>query len=267
MKNLYLKIRDFTDGISDDNISAHAAASAFYMFLSLVPFIALVSTILPLAGLEEDRLFEIVSHYIPAAMQGIITSAVTDIYSAPNAILPVSIIITIWLSSRAFSSLIRGVEDIADCPRYSSYLRRSLLACLYTIGIIFIMVLLLLLLVFGDRLSSLSLLSPFVRIVIKFRLIVVAILLTCVFIAIYHWVPGMRLKLRQLLPGALAASGAWLLFTWLFSLYIVYGGGYTTYGSLAAIIITLLWMYWCMYIILLGAYTNMYIYRKRNADG
>lgn len=201
MKNLYLKIRDFTDGISDDNISAHAAASAFYMFLSLVPFVALVSTILPLTGLEEDRLFEIVSHYIPAAMQGIITSAVTDIYSAPNAILPISIIITVWLSSRAFSSLIRGVEDVADSPRYSSYLKRSLLACLYTIGIVFIMVMLLLLLVFGDRLSSLPILSPFVRIVIKLRLIVVVILLTCVFIAIYHWVPGMRLRLRQLLPG------------------------------------------------------------------
>ena len=264
MKNLYLKIRDFTDGISDDNISAHAAASAFYMFLSLVPFVALVSTILPLTGLEEDRLFEIVSHYIPAAMQGIISSAVTDIYSAPNAILPISIIITVWLSSRAFSSLIRGVEDVADSPRYSSYLKRSLLACLYTIGIVFIMVMLLLLLVFGDRLSSLPILSPFVRIVIKLRLIVVVILLTCVFIAIYHWVPGMRLRLRQLLPGSLAAAAAWLLFTWLFSLYIVYGGGYTTYGSLAAIIITLLWMYWCMYIILLGAYINMYIYRKRH---
>lgn len=74
----------------------------------------------------------------------------------------------------------------------------------------------------------------------------------------------MRLRLRQLLPGSLAAAAAWLLFTWLFSLYIVYGGGYTTYGSLAAIIITLLWMYWCMYIILLGAYVNMYIYHKRH---
>lgn len=72
---------------------------------------------------------------------------------------------------------------------------------------------------------------------------------------------------EMLIPrGSIAAAGAWLLFTWLFSLYIVYGGGYTTYGSLAAIIITLLWMYWCMYIILLGAYINMYIYRRRHGD-
>lgn len=266
MKPIISKIKSFTDGISENNISAHAAASAFYMFLSLVPFVALISTVIPLTGLEEDRLFDIISRYIPSAMQAIINSAVTDIYSASNAILPISIITTIWLASRAFSSLIRGVEDIADSPRYSSYLKRSLRACLYTIGLISVMVLFLLLLVFGDKISSLPLISPFVRFMLKFRLIIAIVVLSLVFIAVYHWVPGMRLRLRELLPGAVAASAVWLLFTWLFSLYIVYGGGYSTYGSLAAIIITLLWMYWCMYIILLGAYTNMFIYRKRHDE-
>ena len=69
----------------------------------------------------------------------------------------------------------------------------------------------------------------------------------------------MKLRCAALIPGAAAAAGAWLLFTWLFSLFIVYGGGYSTYGSLAAIVISLLWMYWCMYIILLGAYLNVFI--------
>lgn len=266
MKKLFFKIKEFTDGLSDNNVSAHAAASAFYMFLSLVPFVALISTVLPYTGLEQDRLFDIISRYIPDAMEALINSAVTDIYTAPNAILPLSIIITVWLSSRAFSSLIRGVEDIANSPRYSSYLTRTFRACLYTIGLITVMVLVLLLLVFGDRLSSLPLISPFVRFVLKLRLVFAVIILTLVFIAVYHWVPGMRLKLRELLPGSIAASAVWLLFTWLFSLYIVYGGGYNTYGSLAAIIITLLWMYWCMYIILLGAYINMFIYRKKHDE-
>ena len=266
MKSIFLNIKSFTDGVSKNNISAHAAACAFYMFLSLVPFVALITTILPLTGLQQDKLFEIISRYIPSAMQALINSTLTDIYSASDAVLPISVITTIWLSSRAFSSLIRGVEDIADSPRYSSYLKRSLLACLYTIGLISVMVILLFLLVFGHRLSTLPLLSPFVRLIIELRFLVAAIILSLVFIAVYHWVPGMRLKLTELLPGAATASGAWLLFTWMFSLYIVYSGGFSTYGNLAAIIITLLWMYWCMYIILLGAYLNMFIYRKRRDE-
>ena len=266
MKSIILNIKSFTDGVSKNNISAHAAASAFYMFLSLVPFVALITTILPLTGLQQDKLFEIISRYIPSAMQALINSTLTDIYSASDAVLPISVITTIWLSSRAFSSLIRGVEDIADSPRYSSYLKRSLLACIYTIGLISVMVILLFLLVFGHRLSTLPLLSPFVRLIIELRFLVAAIILSLVFIAVYYWVPGMRLKITELLPGAATASGAWLLFTWMFSLYIVYSGGFSTYGNLAAIIITLLWMYWCMYIILLGAYLNMFIYRKRRDE-
>ena len=266
MKSIYLNIKSFTDGLSKNNISAHAAACAFYMFLSLVPFVALITTILPLTGLQQDKLFEIISRYIPSAMQALINSTLTDIYSASDAVLPITVITTIWLSSRAFSSLIRGVEDIADSPRYSSYLKRSLLACLYTIGLISVMVILLFLLVFGHRLSTLPLLSPFVRLIIELRFLVAAIILSLVFIAVYYWVPGMRLKITELLPGAATASGAWLLFTWMFSLYIVYSGGFSTYGNLAAIIITLLWMYWCMYIILLGAYLNMFIYRKRRDE-
>ena len=266
MKSIILNIKSFTDGVSKNNIRAHAAASAFYMFLSLVPFVALITTILPLTGLQQDKLFEIISRYIPSAMQALINSTLTDIYSASDAVLPISVITTIWLSSRAFSSLIRGVEDIADSPRYSSYLKRSLLACLYTIGLISVMVILLFLLVFGHRLSTLPLLSPFVRLIIELRFLVAAIILSLVFIAVYYWVPGMRLKITELLPGAATASAAWLLFTWMFSLYIVYSGGFSTYGNLAAIIITLLWMYWCMYIILLGAYLNMFIYRKRRDE-
>ena len=266
MKSIILNIKSFTDGVSKNNIRAHAAASAFYMFLSLVPFVALITTILPLTGLQQDKLFEIISRYIPSAMQALINSTLTDIYSASDAVLPISVITMIWLSSRAFSSLIRGVEDISESPRYSSYLKRSLLACIYTIGLISVMVILLFLLVFGHRLSTLPLLSPFVRLIIELRFLVAAIILSLVFIAVYYWVPGMRLKITELLPGAATASGAWLLFTWMFSLYIVYSGGFSTYGNLAAIIITLLWMYWCMYIILLGAYLNVFIYRKRH-DG
>lgn len=268
MKNIIAKIKVFTDGISRKNINAHAAASAFYMFLSLVPFIAIVTAIIPLTGLSQDTLLEIIDRYIPTALQSIIENVIGDIYFAPGAILPLSILIAIWLSSRAFSALIRGIEDIADAPKYSSFLRRSLTACIYTVGIIAVMIILLTLMVFGQEIyqflsSTLPGISPALRLLIKLRFVVVFIVIAAVFLAIYIGSPGMKLRFAALIPGAAAAAGAWLLFTWLFSLFIVYGGGYSTYGSLAAIIISLLWMYWCMYIILIGAYINVFIQAKK----
>lgn len=266
MKRLISKIKEFSDGISKNNINAHAAASAFYMFLSLVPFIALLSTVLPYTKLSQDRLFSIIYSYIPDALQSIIVTAIHDIYLASDAVLPISVVLTIWLSSRAFSALIRGIEDITDSPRYSSYLRRSLLACLYTIGIITAMLILLVLLVFGEKLAEYALISPFVKLLFNLRLAFAAVILTLIFLLIYHWVPGMKQNFRSLVPGSAAAAAAWLIFTWLYSLYLKYGGDYSTYGSLAAIVISLLWMYWCMYIVLIGAYFNVFLYRKKHTE-
>lgn len=266
MERLISRIKEFSDGISKNNINAHAAASAFYMFLSLVPFIALLSTVLPYTNLSQDRLFSIIYSYIPDALQSIIVTAINDIYIASDAVLPISVILTIWLSSRAFSALIRGIEDITDSPRYSSYLRRSLLACLYTIGIITAMLILLILLVFGEKIAEYSLISPFVKLLFSLRIVFTAIILTLIFILIYHWVPGMKQSFLSLIPGSAAAAVVWLIFTWLYSLYLRYGGDYSTYGRLAAIVISLLWMYWCMYIVLIGAYLNVFLYRKKNAQ-
>lgn len=250
--------------ISDDNINAHAAASAFYMFLSLVPFVALLSSIIPFTGLSQDTLFNAVERYIPTALQSIIESVVDDIYFAPGAVLPLSILLTIWLSSRAFSALIRGIEDIFHSPKYSSFLRRSLTACIYTVGMIAVAIITLALMVFGqDIYEFLSLkfpsISPTLRLLLKLRFVLTFLILTVVFLAIYKGVPGIKIKLITLLPGAAGAAAAWLLFTWLFSLFIRFGGGFSTYGSLATIVISLLWMYWCMYIILLGASVNQFI--------
>lgn len=100
--------------------------------------------------------------------------------------------------------------------------------------------------------------SPALSLLLKFRFVVAFLILAIVFIAIYKGVPGIKIKILHLIPGAAAAAGMWLLFTWLFSLFIRYAN-YSTYGSLATIVISLLWMYWCMYIILLGASINQFI--------
>ncbi len=264
MKKVIAAIQKFTFDISENNINAHAAASAFYMFLSLVPFVALLSAIIPFTGLSQETLFNAIERYIPVALQSIIESVVDDIYFAPSAVLPLSILLTIWLSSRAFSALIRGIEDIFNSPKYSSFLRRSITACFYTVGMIVVAIVILGLMVFGQDIytflnDNLPFVSPALNLLLKLRFVLAFIILTVVFLAIYKGVPGIKINLLHLLPGAAGAAGLWLLFTWAFSLFIRYGSGYSTYGSLATIVISLLWMYWCMYIILLGASANEFI--------
>lgn len=71
--------------ISEDNINAHAAASAFYMFMSLVPFVALLTAIIPYTGLSQETLFDAVERYMPDALQAIIERS-SLIYILPPAL-------------------------------------------------------------------------------------------------------------------------------------------------------------------------------------
>lgn len=265
MKKFKNYIKIFFDGIIQNNIPAHAAACAFYMFVSLVPFFGLLVSILPYTGLSQETLVGFLSRYIPNALEDLIISITDDIYFASGAVLPVTIAITIWLSSRSFFALIRGVEEISGSKNYSTFIKRSIIACLDTIGLIIAMVLVLAMLVFGKQIveyirTDVPFISPVIAFLIKFRFIFVILILSGVFSLIYRWVPGMKLGFGSLFPGAVAAAACWLLFSWLFSLFLNYGGGYSIYGSLAAIVICLMWMYWCMYIILLGAHLNVFLY-------
>lgn len=265
MKRLVNYTKIFFDGIVQNNIPAHAAACAFYMFVSLVPFFGLLVSILPYTGLSQQTLVDFVSQYIPNALEQLIVSITDDIYFASGAVLPVTIAITIWLSSRSFFALIRGVEEISGSKNYSNFFKRSFIACLDTIGLIIAMVLVLAMLVFGKQIvdyirNGVPFISPVIAFLIKFRFIFVILILSGVFSLIYRCVPGMKLGFGSLFPGALAAAVCWLLFSWLFSLFLTYGGGYSIYGSLAAIVICMMWMFWCMYIILLGAHLNVFLY-------
>lgn len=267
LKNHYGLVRRFSDGLVGHNISAHAASGAFYMFLSLVPFIAAVTALIPYTHLTSQELLGLIDEYIPEALMQIINDIVNEIYIASDTVLPISIIVSIWLASRAFSSLIRGIENIADTPHYASFFKRSLRALLYTVVLLGALITLPTFIALSERMFEYIKFSKVLVVIHKLRYPFVAIFLTLVLMAVYHFTPNVKLKFMQLLPGAAAAAIVWLLFSWLFSLYMRYFGDYSVYGSLATIVISLLWMYWCMYIILLGAYLDIYLVRRKEADG
>ena len=119
--------------------------------------------------------------------------------------------------------------------------------------------------VFGKKLARfiggyIPTIIPILKWILNCRFLLAWIILACVFTAIYTWVPKKKLHMRDQIPGAIFSSAAWIAFSALFSLYISNSASFGIYGSLATIVIALIWMYYCMYILLLGTYLNV----KRN---
>ena len=162
------------------------------------------------------------------------------------------------------NDLLEAVTEVV--PGVAVPLLTSLIADIYgkyTFVMLVIEILSLFVNVFGNQLVDLILhqfpeLHGLVSFLMNFRFIVVWIILTFFFAAIFTYVPDTKLSLKQQIPGAVFAAIGWSVYSWGFSIYLNYSDRYGIYGSLSIIIIVLLWMYFCMYIMMLGAYLNHY---------
>ena len=123
----------------------------------------------------------------------------------------------------------------------------------------------LLFMVFGQKLDDLILLhvpqfAEFQALGGKVRFIFSWAILTLLFAAVYSFVPNKKLKYREQLNGAAFSAAVWNVFSWGFSIYVNIGNAFSLYGSIAIIVISMLWLYFGMYIILIGAYLNQYFH-------
>ena len=75
---------------------------------------------------------------------------------------------------------------------------------------------------------------------------------------LYRYLPNRRGRFRDQLPGAMFAAVGWMVISWVFSIYLdVFKGFSNMYGSLTTIVLIMLWMYFCMYCILIGGEFNV----------
>lgn len=263
IRKLCLIGMNFSAQMKKQNISAHAASIAFFFFLSIVPMLIMICAILPYTPLTEENLVKAVTDVVPDMAIPLTESLISDVYDRSAGVMSVAIIATIWSAARGVLALMRGLNAVNGVEEKRNYFVVRAIASLYTVVMLIVVILSLFINVFGNQLVNLALhrfplLQDIVTFAMNFRFMVVWVVLTVLFAAIYAYVPDERLKFKEQIPGAAFAAVVWSVFSWVSSIYINYSNSYGIYGSLSIIIIILLWMYFCMYIIMVGAYLNCY---------
>ena len=93
--------------------------------------------------------------------------------------------------------------------------------------------------------------------IVDFRFFLLLFLQSGVFMLIFAFLPNGRNRLRDTVPGALLASLGWQIFSALFSHYVEHWTGYSNvYGSVYAVAMGMLWLYFCMAIVFYGGVLN-----------
>lgn len=260
-------LKDFAGSMSKKNISAFSASTAFFLFLSLIPMLAVICAVIPYTALTEENLLGVIEGYVPASVSPLLSNIVEDVYSRSAGILSVAIVGTLWTAGKGMLALIRGLNAINDVEENRNYFVLRSVASFYTLVMIVVVILSLTVMVFGNVLVTLVIREfPQVQFLFEFllncRFIFSWMILTIVFTMIYTFVPNKKMHFFDQLTGGMFSAVVWSSFSWCFSVYVERFGGFGTYGSLATIVIVMLYLYFCMYIIMIGAYINSYLNEK-----
>lgn len=261
INNLYHSVCEFTIQMKKQNMNAFAASTAFFFFLSLVPMLIMLCTIIPFTPLTEEHLLEAVTDITPPQLDELAAGLISNVYNKSAGILSAAIITTIWSAGKGVMALMQGLNAVNDVEEHRNYFVIRGVASFYTLVMLLVLILSLVVMVFGEQLVLLILhripqLKGLITFVLNFRFLMVWGILILLFAGIYAYVPDRKQKLKEQIPGAVFSAVGWSILSWGISMYLYYGNPYGIYGSLSVIIVVLLWMYFCMYIILAGAYFN-----------
>ena len=267
-------IRIFVEKCREDNISAYAAQSAFFLILSLIPFLMLFSSMLQYTVVSEAMLLKFVNGLMPEYIAPFVVSIINEVYHRSVGIVSASAVAAIWSSAKGVQYVASGLNMIYGIEETRNWLIRRFWAVVYMAVFLVAIVAALVLLVFGNGIhgmmvESVPLLASATELLFKLRGLITLGVMSCVFTILYRTLPNGkemekgRLTLRNQFPGAVLCAVIWYLFSIGISVYMDYFNGFSMYGSLTAIVLVMLWLYFGMYIMMLCAEVNVTVHALR----
>jgi membrane protein len=251
-----------------------AAGLAFFFLLSLVPLLMILAAVLSLLPIPNlfAQLLSMMAMLVPPDSTAMVERILVGILAPGHrSLLSFGIVSYLWSSIGGFTALISSLDIAYDVKRERAWWRDRLLALLLTFSSGILICISLLALVagphFGHFLSymlpiprSFARLWPLLRIVTLFVTFVAGLEL------VYFFAPNIHHRFAETLPGAVFAIAVWFLGSAILDFYLDHMANYSvTYGSLAATIGLMLWVYMISVAILIGGELNAELTKRKRA--
>lgn len=273
IKNTFGKILDLADPVlffvrraGTHSVAAHAAQSTLFLFISFFPFVMLFLSLLNYIPLPLTEAGGLEPGFLPAPVTSFISSLLEEIHaSASGAIISVTAITALWAASKGLYAVGNGLNSVYGVRETRNYFVLRFFSLLETIVFIIVLVIVLVIMVFGNILHSwLNGVSPVLANMLDWIMSLRGVggltILSIFFTIIYVVMPDRKCKFTSQLPGGIMTAVGWVGFSYLYAYYIDNFANYSNlYGSLTAIVLLMLWLYFCMYMLFLGGEINCLI--------
>lgn len=269
IKGIFNKLMEIFLPNANDHTSAYAAMSAFFFMLSLIPTILLMLTLVQYTSLTKVDIMSLVVRIVPENVTQTALSIVNQVYNQSSAIIPITMIVALWSAGRGVLAITAGLNWVYNSKETRNYLFLRIRATFYTVFFIVVIITTLVALGFGNSISLfvekyIPIASHITKFMIQIRLIATFIGMTVFSMFIYRFLPNRKGNWGQQIPGALFTSIGWQITSLFVSKYLeIFKGFANMYGSLTTIVLIMLWLYFSMYIMLLGGRLNRYLQIKK----
>lgn len=251
------------------DMAVYAGSATLFLLMASFPMLMWVLVLVNLLpGFSVESVAEMLADFlpqIPSVQESIIQLLQNLSSQSAQFVASLAVLTTIVSASGGMSALQIGLQRLTPGSR------RTFLNRLLAVGYTFVFELLLLVMLALQGMKSLFArfadTLPFFRHyaavvheaqrVANIGRFVIIPLLFVLLLLIYTYVPGGRRTLRSQLPGTIFATAGWLIFSRVFSFYILHFWRLSyIYGSLTAVILVILWLFVIINLIFLGAGLN-----------
>ena len=242
------------------DVARDSAALTYYLLFAIFPLLIFVSALLGVLELDIDSITAVLAPLLPSDVVAVVRSYLD--YVAANRsrqLLWFSLIFSIWFPMRSTGCLMHSLRKAFGRSTPENILLSQLRTLLFTVWMIFVIGLTLALVVVGRRAllflaQILPLSDAFISVWGYLRFIILGLVMAISLGLLYQLALGQRRPLREVLPGVGSSLAAWMVLSMAFSYYVENVASYARlYGSIATIVVVLLWLYMSGQVLILGA--------------
>ena len=277
-----LFVRDMVQTYGRLGVSRAAASLAYFLILTLFPLLVCVNFFIGLLELDPEAVFSALDPLLPRESLSIILEYLTYVSGIPQSqstpLLLASLFTILLSASAGLRTLLKTMDELYQV-RHVSSLRRVVVSVALSLLFLLTIYLSIVVIFTGDwffqvleerlppplaELIPLRLLSQlwgWLRYLLLFFCVLLLVL------AVYRMgtPPPLRREKKVLRLTALLSAGALVACSVLFSWFIGMSSRYSlVYGSLASLIILLVWLYFCGNILLAGAVAGRVWFHRRD---
>ncbi len=260
--------------VSEDHVSAFAGNLTYKTLFAIFPFFTFLLSLLGLFNAKSlvNSMIDYLSGVMPESAATFIEDQLLSITqsqaeSAFTLSAIISIALALWGVSGAFRSIMEAMNVMYEVEEDRPFWKVYGLSIFMSLAVIILMLGAFGIVIFGGSVGgglagAIGLGSVFQTVWSIVQWPIVACIVLFTFALIYYFAPAAKQKFSWISPGAVLAFVFWLIFSLLFSFYVgnFGSGSYSaTYGSLAGVIILMLYIYYSALIMLVGAEMNQVI--------